>query len=238
MKRPSAHTGTNPAHIAIIMDGNGRWANRRGLDRSMGHQAGQQTLEKTVEWCIQRKIRYLTVYAFSTENWNRPAKEVRFLMKLIEAIITQKTRIFMKQGIRLRILGDIDHIPNPLKKKIVDSVEMTRNNKVFDLVVAFNYGGRDEIVRAARKWALSTPREKLSRLTEETFRSFLDHPDVPDPDLLIRPGGEARISNFLLWELSYSELWFTKTLWPDFSARELDRALRWFKARHRRFGGL
>jgi len=235
--KPDNPVKKNPVHVAIIMDGNGRWAKRRGLNRSFGHKEGQKTLEKVIKWCIKRNVKYLTVYAFSTENWKRPYKEVSFLMNLLENTINKKIDDLIKQDIHLNIYGSMQKVPKRLVKNIQNALKLTEKNKKFFLNIAFNYGGKDEIVRAVNK-LIKNKSGRTLKITEEIFRKYLDHPEIPDPDLLIRTGGESRISNFLLWEISYTELYFTKTLWPDFSEKDLDRAFKWYKNRDRRFGGL
>lgn len=225
-------------HIAIIMDGNGRWAKSRNLIRTKGHLEGTKTLENIMELCIKNKIPYLTVYAFSTENWHRPKKEVNFLMHHLQKYLKKRLNEFMKNGIRLNIFGDLKkNVPPTLSKDIKNAIKETQKNSTLNLNIAFNYGGRDEIIRAIKKM---NKKEKkwFSNLTEEKFAEFLDNPHVPEPDLMIRTGGEVRISNFLLWEISYSELYFTKTLWPDFDEKEFKKALRYYYKKNRRYGGL
>ena len=221
-----------PQHIAIIMDGNGRWATQRGKARGEGHKAGAKTLGDVLDWCGARGIRYLTVYAFSTENWKRPKEEVDGLMTLFARILKAKESRFVESEVRFRMVGRRgDLSPNLLA--VIEALEAKTARFERQFIVAISYGGRAEIVDAAN--AAIRAGEPL---TEETFRRFLYAPDVPDPDLVIRTSGELRTSNFLLWESAYSEYYFTDTLWPDFTEAELDRALASYAARHRRKGGV
>jgi undecaprenyl diphosphate synthase len=231
-------SGKVPRHIAIIMDGNGRWARARGLSRTRGHLRGMETLEKTVHACIDRGVRYLTVYAFSTENWTRPKAEVRYLMGLIFKYLGSKLETFIKVGVRMTVHGSLETVDPAVRRELLRAVKRTGKNDRFVLNFAFNYGGRDEIVRAVRKLARTAGAALMKRITEKEFAGYLDHPEIPDPDLLIRTGAEVRLSNFLLWESSYSELYFSKVMWPDFSARELDKALAEYRRRQRRFGAV
>ena len=221
-----------PEHVAIIMDGNGRWATERGKARGEGHKAGAKTLGDVLNWCGARGIKYLTVYAFSTENWKRPKAEVEGLMSLFARMLRKKEKDFMSNRVRFRMVGR----RGDLSKKLLETIEaLERKTAHFErqFVVAISYGGRAEIVDA-----VNAALEKGEKLTEETFRGYLYAPDVPDPDLVIRTSGELRTSNFLLWETAYSEYYFTDVLWPDFSEAELDRALASYAARHRRKGGV
>ena len=221
-----------PQHVAIIMDGNGRWATQRGKRRGEGHVAGAKTLGDVLKWCGVRGIRYLTVYAFSTENWKRPKEEVDGLMKLFARMLKSKERDFFKNKVRFRMIGRRGDLSAGLRK-VIESLEAKTAHFEREFIVAISYGGRAEIVDA-----VNAAMEKGEKLTEETFRRFLYAPDVPDPDLVIRTSGELRTSNFLLWESAYSEYYFTDTLWPDFSERELDAALESYAERHRRHGGI
>ena len=221
-----------PAHVAMIMDGNGRWATQHGKRRGEGHVAGAKTLGSVLNWCGARGIRYLTVYAFSTENWKRPKEEVDGLMNLFARMLKSKAHDFMKNRVRFRMIGR----RGDLSKSLLDTIEaLERRTAAFErqLLVAISYGGRAEIVDA-----MNAAIQKGEPLTEETFRNYLYAPDVPDPDLVIRTSGELRTSNFLLWETAYSEYYFTDVLWPDFSEAELDRALEAYASRHRRKGGV
>ena len=219
-----------PQHVAIIMDGNGRWATKRGLKRGEGHIAGAKTLSNVVEWCGARGIRYLSVYAFSTENWKRPVEEVGGLMKLFAAMMKSRERGLIKNRVRFRVIGRRADLPLALQKAIA-ALEKKTEQFERQLIVCISYGGRAEIVDAAnRAIAACEP------VTEASFAGYLYAPDVPDPDLIIRTSGEIRTSNFLLWESAYSEYHFTDTLWPDFSEADLDKALEDYAGRHRRKG--
>lgn len=219
------------------MDGNGRWATQRGLKRTEGHAAGEGALLDTVEGALELGVRWLTVYAFSTENWRRPADEVKYLMNFNESILVRHRDDLHSKGVRIRFAGRRDwRVPRRLLRQMDESAELTKRNTRMNLVIAFNYGGRAEIVDAVRKLvAAGTPADKI---TEKSIRRHLYAPDMPDPDLVVRTSGEHRISNFLLWELAYSELIFTETLWPDFRREHLFDAVREFQRRERRFGGV
>ena len=221
-----------PRHVAIIMDGNGRWAMQRGKRRGEGHVAGAKTLGKVLRWCGDRDIRYLTVYAFSTENWKRPKEEVDGLMDLFVRMLKSKTLDFMRNRVRFRMIGRRGDLSGKLLKEINRLEEKTRHFER-EFIVAISYGGRAEIVDA-----VNAAMKRGEPITEETFRQHLYAPDVPDPDLVIRTSGELRISNFLLWETAYSEFYFTDVLWPDFTEAELDKALSEYATRHRRKGGV
>lgn len=221
-------------HLAVIMDGNGRWAKKRHLPRLAGHKAGADALDRTMHYCREAGIKFLTVYAFSTENWKRSEEEVSGLMALLSQYVKSKEKELVANGVRFRVIGRRTDLGEKLQKEIAALEERTKNG-VFTLIVALSYGGRDEIVRAARKAIEEgVPPEDL---TEERFASFMDAPDVPDPDLIIRTSGEVRTSNFLLWESAYSEYYFTPVLWPDFDKAEFDKALESFSGRERRMGG-
>jgi undecaprenyl diphosphate synthase len=219
------------------MDGNGRWAQRRGLKRTDGHAAGEEALFDTVEGALELGIKWLTVYAFSTENWKRPTDEVRYLMGFNERILVGRRDEMNERGVRMRFSGRRDwRVPKRLLRHQDQSVELTQNNRTMTFTIAFNYGGRAEIVDAVRALvAEGTPADKID---ERAIRRHLYHPDMPDPDLMIRTSGEYRISNFLLWEIAYSELVFTDVLWPDFRREHLFDAVREYQARERRFGGI
>lgn len=221
-------------HLAIIMDGNGRWATKRGMSRLKGHEMGAQAARRIVEAVKQRHIEYLTLYAFSSENWNRPKEEVEGLFKLLEGFIDREINKLKESGVRLHIIGDLSKFPSILQEKIIMSVDETRANHEINLCVALNYGGRDEIIRAARQ--IIQGGVSADTLDAKVFADHLDTAFMPDPDLLIRTGGEWRISNFLLWQLAYTEIYFTTILWPDFDEKALDEAIAWFSARERRFG--
>ncbi len=226
-----------PRHVAAVMDGNGRWAERRGLKRTEGHAAGEEALWDTVQGAVELGIEWFTVYAFSTENWKRPLAEVRFLMGFNEDLLLRRSDELHEMGVRIRFAGRRDRrVPRRLLKRMDESSDLTRHNTGMTLTIAFNYGGRAEIVDAVRAMVEEgvAPRD----VTEQELRRHLYDPEMPDPDLVVRTSGEYRISNFLLWELAYSELVFTETLWPDFRRAHLADAVREYQARTRRFGGL
>ena len=233
-------SGPVPVHVAMIMDGNGRWAKKRGLPRNAGHKAGAEKLRSVTEWCGDLGIKYLTVYAFSTENWNRPSDEVSGLMALLIEFLRKYDPEMERQGVRLRVLGDIESLPEDIRTALADSVKRSEERSRMQLIIAFNYGGRREIVHAARKIAELALNGgiKPEDIDEKIISSCLYLPDVPDPDMIIRPSGELRLSNFLLWESAYSELWFSDVLWPDFSQEHLTEALEDFMQRDRRYGGV
>jgi undecaprenyl diphosphate synthase len=226
-----------PNHIACVMDGNGRWATQRGLKRTEGHAAGEEALFDTVEGALELGVRWLTVYAFSTENWRRPVDEVRYLMGFNESILVRHREDLREKGVRIRFAGRRDwRVPKRLVKQMDESIARTAHCKRMNLVIAFNYGGRAEIVDAVRDIVRQgVPAEKI---TDKTISQHLYQPDMPEPDLVVRTSGEYRISNFLLWELAYSELVFTDVLWPDFRREHLFDAVRQYQARIRRFGGV
>ncbi|MBM7623488.1 undecaprenyl diphosphate synthase [Sporohalobacter salinus] len=229
-----------PEHIAIIMDGNGRWAKERGLSRTAGHKEGMQRLKKIVKVVNDLGIKHLTVFAFSTENWKRPKKEVDFLMKLFHRAFDNEVEELHQSDVKIRVLGQIEGLPRNIKDKIDKVVEMTNKNKSLNLNIALNYGGRSEIIDAAKSLALKVKNGsiKLDDINEEKLGNELYTASIPDPQLLIRPSGEKRISNFLLWQSAYTEFWFTDTYWPDFDERELLEAIADYQERERRFGGL
>jgi undecaprenyl diphosphate synthase len=223
-----------PAHIAIIMDGNGRWALSRGLPRMAGHRAGTDNLRRVVKACVEFKVKYLTIYAFSTENWGRPLEEVQGLMRILEDVIDRELKELHKQGVQIRHIGRLDEINPKLRKKVLHAVDYTKNNDTLILSVAFNYGGRDEIVCAIKRMIMDGV--KPEEITEEFVNQHLFTAGLPDPDLIIRTSGELRGSNFLIWQGAYSEWYFTPTFWPDFDREELWRALEEYQHRQRRFG--
>lgn len=229
-----------PEHIAIIMDGNGRWAKERRLPRNEGHRRGTKALEKIISHAEKLGVKYLTVYAFSTENWKRPKEEVEGLMKLFGKYLDREIKKADKDNMRFRIIGDIDSpsIPLQLKEKILLLQHKTKDKTGLCFNMAFNYGGRDEIVRAIKKIATSVQQEelKIEDISEQIVESYLDTQGIPDPDLMIRTSGEIRTSNFLPWQLTYSEFFFSPCLWPDFTPEELDNAIDKFSHRQRRFG--
>jgi undecaprenyl diphosphate synthase len=226
-----------PVHVACVMDGNGRWAESRGLPRTEGHTKGEEALFDVVEGALDLGIEWLTVYAFSTENWRRPADEVRFLMGFNETLLLRRRDELHEKQVRVRYIGRRDwRVPRRVQRHIDEAIEMTRKNRRMTLNLAFNYGGRAEIVDAVRSLVASgVPADKV---TEKRLRNHLYAPDMPDPELMIRTSGEYRLSNFLLWELAYSELIFTDVLWPDFRREHLFDAVREFQGRSRRFGGV
>ena len=222
-------------HIAIIMDGNGRWAEARGLSRSAGHLEGARNIGKVVDAAAEMGVESLTLYAFSTENWKRPEPEVTTLMQILKDFAISELPAMMKNGVRLRTIGRTDDLPIASRLALLKAIDMTKNNTKFTVNIALSYGGRAEIVDAVNKIIAE---KRSTPVTESDFVSYLYAPDIPDPDLLIRTGGEMRLSNFLLWELSYAELYVTDTYWPDFTEETLAEALASFGGRKRRFGGL
>ena len=225
-----------PRHVAIIMDGNGRWAAERGLSRHEGHRAGTENLRRIIRAFGERNVQYLTLFAFSTENWSRPRREVNALLRLVGGVIDRELRSLHENNVRLKHLGSLEPLSPDLQRRVQEAVEMTRDNTGITVCVAFNYGGRAEILEAARRMM----RDGVSpeQLDETTFASYLDTRDVPDPDLVIRTAGEHRLSNFLIWQSVYAEFYFTPRYWPDFDEAEVDRALEAYAQRVRRFGGL
>jgi undecaprenyl diphosphate synthase len=226
-----------PVHVGCVMDGNGRWARKRGLPRSEGHDAGEEALFDVVEGALELGIGWFTVYAFSTENWKRPAEEVRYLLGVNQSIITRRLAELDERGVRVRFTGRRDwRVPKRLIRSMDEALERTDGNRAMTLNIAFNYGGRAEIVDAVRSLVAEGIRPE--KVDEKAIRSHLYLPDMPDPDLVVRTSGEFRISNFLLWELAYSELVFTDVLWPDFRRENLFEPVREFQSRDRRFGGV
>ncbi|RLC65480.1 MAG: di-trans,poly-cis-decaprenylcistransferase [Chloroflexi bacterium] len=227
-------TNYPPQHVAIIMDGNGRWAKKHGLPRLAGHEAGGKNIRPVVKIFADYGVRYLTLYAFSTENWRRPRIEVAGLLGLLAKKINQETQAFHQENIRLVHLGRLDRLSPKLREKVKAAVELTKSNTALTLCLAFDYGSRDEIVQAVRRIAdTGIPGDDID---ESMFASYLYVPEIPDPDLIIRTGGESRLSNFLLWQAAYSELYFTQVLWPDFGRKQIEEALSEYKHRQRRFG--
>jgi undecaprenyl diphosphate synthase len=223
-----------PEHVAIIMDGNGRWARARGLPRLAGHRAGTENLRRVIRACVEFGIKYLTIYAFSTENWGRPQEEVRGLMSIIEEVIDRELDELHREGTQLRHIGRLEGIDPRLKDKVLKAVELTKDNHRLVLNVAFNYGGRDEIIHAVREIVSDGVRPE--DVDEDLIRRYLYTADCPDPDLIIRTSGELRVSNFLIWQGAYAEWYVTPTYWPDFGREELLEALRQYALRDRRFG--
>ena len=228
-----------PRHIAIILDGNGRWAKRRGLPRTAGHAAGSENFRKIALYCRDIGVQYLTVYAFSTENWKRPDEEVRTIMRLLNKYLHEAIETMERDGMKMRIFGDVTGLSPELQALAHRTDEIADRIDGFQANICLNYGGRDEIVHAARCYARDLLEGKAEgELTEERFGGYLYSAGVPDPDLLIRPGGEQRLSNFLLWQCAYAEFYFTDVLWPDFGTEELDKAIEVYRSRDRRFGGV
>ncbi|WP_448542703.1 isoprenyl transferase [Roseiflexus sp.] len=225
-----------PRHIAIIMDGNGRWARQRHLPRLAGHRAGTENIRRIVTECVEQGVQYLTLYAFSTENWSRPSAEVDGLMHILSDFIDRETINLHREGARLRHLGRLENISAELRQKILDAIELTRHNTRITLAVAFNYGGRADIVDAVRE--LIALGVKPEDVTEAVISDHLSTRGMPDPDLIIRTSGEWRLSNFLIWQAAYSEYWTTPVYWPDFSPEHLRQAIYDYGQRERRFGGL
>ena len=228
-----------PQHIAIIMDGNRRWAREKGIETKEGHKAGAENLENIAKYCNEIGIKYLTVYAFSTENWKRSKEEVSALMILLKSYLKKFSKSANKENIKIKILGNIDVLEDGLKKSINETIEKTKNNTGLTLNIAFNYGGRDEITNAMKKIAKKVMDNeiKIEDINEDLITKNLYTENQPDPDLLIRPGGELRTSNFLPWQLVYTEFYFTDKYWPDFDKDELMKAIQTFNKRNRKFGG-
>ena len=226
-----------PQHIAIIMDGNGRWAKKRGLPRTAGHSAGAETFRKIVRYCRDIGVEYLTVYAFSTENWKRSQDEVTALMGLLKKYLIEAIESMEEEHTKLYVMGDLSRLSPELQELSYRALETAKRVTGMQVNVCFNYGGRDEIVRAAQRYAEDYAAGKVGELSEALFSSYLDSAGIPDPELVIRPGGELRSSNFLPWQSAYSEYYFTDTLWPDFTPKEIDAAIDALNHRERRFGG-
>jgi undecaprenyl diphosphate synthase len=233
-KRQNEQPAKVPTHIAIIMDGNGRWALSRGLPRLAGHRAGTENLRRVIEACVEFGVKYLTIYAFSTENWGRPLEEVQGLLRILEDVIDRELQELHDQGVQLRHIGRLDRLRPSLRDKVLNAIEKTKNNKRLVLNVAFNYGGRDEIVCAIQR--MIADGVKPDEVNDALVNRYLFTAGEPDPDLIIRTSGELRGSNFLIWQGAYSEWYFTPTYWPDFGKEELSRALEEFSQRQRRYG--
>jgi undecaprenyl diphosphate synthase len=229
---------TNPRHIAIIMDGNGRWAQKRFMPRAVGHQAGVKAVRKIVEYCAKHKVEVLTLFAFSSENWRRPEAEVSLLMALFMATLQTEINKLDRNNIRLRFIGDRTAFSDKLQQKMAEGEAQTQDNTALTLVVAANYGGHWDMCQAVQKVAekMATGELQNQAISEQLINQHLSTADLPDPDLFIRTGGEQRVSNFMLWQLAYTELYFTATLWPDFDQNSLEDAIKSFKSRQRRFG--
>jgi undecaprenyl diphosphate synthase len=233
--RSIPETGGVPRHVAIIMDGNGRWAKKRFLPRVAGHRKGVETVREVIRACIERGVEYLTLFAFSSENWRRPPEEVSLLMQLFVVALEQEVTKLHENEIRFRLIGDISRFDARLQELIAHAEQLTAGNARLTLSIAANYGGRWDILNAANRMLSEHP-ERAAGFSEDDLRPYLSLGDAPEPDLFIRTGGERRISNFLLWQLAYTELYFTDTLWPDFDTHSFDSAISSFRARERRFG--
>ena len=229
-----------PRHVAVILDGNGRWAKSKGMPRNYGHAQGSKNVEKICEEAWRMGIKYLTVYAFSTENWNRPKDEVDALMKLLRNYMKTCLKTAAKNDMKVRVIGDLTGLDADIRNRILELEEATKGNGGLNFQIAINYGSRDEILRAVRRLAADCRDGKVEpeNIDEEFFEEYLDTHDIPDPDLLIRTSGEQRLSNYLLWQLAYTEFYFTDVLWPDFTKEELEKAIRQYNERDRRYGGV
>ena len=229
-----------PQHIAIILDGNGRWAKKKGMPRNFGHTQGSKNVERICEDAYKMGVKYLTVYAFSTENWKRPKEEVDALMNLLRNYMKTCLKTAEKNRMRVRVLGDKTALDDDIRSRIAELEEATKNNDGLNFQIALNYGSRDEMVRAMKKMCMDVKEGKLEaeQIDEKLFESYLDTHDIPDPDLMIRTSGEQRLSNYLLWQLAYSEFYFTDVLWPDFTKEDLAEAIAYYNGRDRRFGGV
>ena len=229
-----------PQHVAIILDGNGRWAKSKGMPRNYGHAQGSKNVEKICEEAWRMGIKYLTVYAFSTENWNRPKDEVDALMKLLRNYMKTCLKTAKKNDMKIRVIGELQRLDEDIRSRIAELEEATKENGGLNFQIAINYGSRDEIVRAVRKLAADCAKGKVNAedIDEQVVEGYLDTHDIPDPDLMIRTSGELRLSNYLLWQLAYTEFYFTDVLWPDFSKEELIKAIEHYNARDRRYGGV
>ncbi len=229
-----------PQHVAIILDGNGRWAKAKGMPRNYGHAQGSKNVERICEEAWRMGIKYLTVYAFSTENWNRPESEVSALMKLLRNYMKTCLKTAAQNDMKVRVLGDLDALDEDIRSRILELEEATKDNGGLNFQIALNYGSRDEMIRAMRRLAKDCVDGKVTpeKIDEATFESYLDTRGIPDPDLLIRTSGELRLSNYLLWQLAYTEFYFTEIPWPDFTKEELEKAIAQYNKRDRRYGGV
>jgi undecaprenyl diphosphate synthase len=225
-----------PQHIAIIMDGNGRWAQKRHMPRTVGHAKGAAGVRDLVEFCAHKGVKYLTLFAFSTENWSRPEEEVSTLMGLFLQYLEKELKNLSQAGVRLQVIGEITGFAQELQERITEAVKATASNQGIVLTVAANYGGRWDILQAVKRWQAAHPQAGGQDLTQNELEKFLSTAFMPNPDIVIRTAGEQRISNFLLWQVAYAELYFTNVLWPDFDSEQLALALDWYHARQRRFG--
>ena len=229
---------SKPKHIAIVMDGNGRWAKKRGESRIEGHRKAKKSVRETIEFCVENKIDYLSLFAFSTENWNRPRLEVKALMNLLHVVIKDELLNLIKQNIKLKVIGNLKKLPEKTRKSLKEAISDTENNDGLTLILAINYSGKWDIINATKKIIENNPKGDLANFNEKYFEKNLSTSNIPDPELIIRTSGEQRISNFYLWQSAYSELYFTNILWPDFSKKELNNAIFEFKKRNRRFGSV
>ena len=227
-----------PQHVGVIMDGNGRWAQKRGMPRPMGHKFGAKATRRVIQAAIESNVQYLTLYVFSKENWQRPQKEVNLLMKLLVDMIRQEIDSLMEENVQVRALGDLSVLPEAPRNEMLKTLDQTAQNTGMTLLLALSYGGRDEIVSGVKRFALEaqTTPQLIEDLTEESFNNYLFEPTVPHPELIIRTGGEQRISNFLLWQAAYAELYFSPVLWPDYTEKDFAEALSDFSSRERRVG--
>ena len=229
---------SKPKHIAIVMDGNGRWAKKRGESRIEGHRKAKKSVRESIEFCVENKIDYLSLFAFSTENWNRPRLEVKALMNLLHVVIKDELLNLIKQNIKLKVIGNLKKLPEKTRKSLKEAISDTENNDGLTLILAINYSGKWDIINATKKIIENNPKGDLANFNEKYFEKNLSTSNIPDPELIIRTSGEQRISNFYLWQSAYSELYFTNILWPDFSKKELNNAIFEFKKRNRRFGSV
>ena len=227
-----------PNHIAIIMDGNGRWAKQRNKNRIYGHNQAKKSVKECVEYCVEHKIKFLSLFTFSTENWNRPKLEVKALMKLLNIVIKEEINPLIKQNIKVKVIGDISKIPEKTEINLKKAIDKTKNNSGLTLILAINYSGKWDILNATKKILLDKNRINLKIFNDNIFENYLTTANIPEPELIIRTSGEHRISNFYLWQAAYSELFFTDILWPDFNKKELNNAIFEFQNRERRFGSL
>ena len=229
---------SKPKHIAIVMDGNGRWAKKRGESRIEGHRKAKKSVRESIEFCVENKIDYLSLFAFSTENWNRPRLEVKALMNLLHVVIKDELLNLIQQNIKLKVIGNLQELPEKTRKSLKKAISDTENNDGLTLILAINYSGKWDIINATKKIIENNPKGDLANFNEKYFEKNLSTSNIPDPELIIRTSGEQRISNFYLWQSAYSELYFTNILWPDFSKKELNNAIFEFKKRNRRFGSV
>ena len=227
-----------PNHIAIIMDGNGRWAKQRNKNRIYGHNQAKKSVKECVEYCVEHKIKFLSLFTFSTENWNRPKLEVKALMKLLNIVVKEEINHLIKQNIKVKIIGDISKIPEKTEINLKKAIDKTKNNSGLTLILAINYSGKWDILNATKKILLDKNRINLKNFNDNIFENYLTTANIPEPELIIRTSGEHRISNFYLWQAAYSELFFTDILWPDFNKKELNNVIFEFQNRERRFGSL